>query len=135
MDDNPFELGIGARMQAHADDPSSHFALLQTLRRFGILDDQMIAHYVKEKPIAKQHVIALSGLTAIAVGIMTEEAEVSDAQEMLEELGLGTIPEAVKRAEQALDYLGFTFTDEETAKIRAMFDAFKDLEAEEERET
>lgn len=136
MSDNPFELGIADRMMAHADDPANHFALIKTLQKFGILNDQMVSHYTIERPVAKQHVIALSGLTAIAVGLLSDDASILDAQEMLAEMGLGTIPEALKKAEEALDYL--YFTDEEKAKMRAMFDAFRDLEeadAQGERET
>jgi hypothetical protein len=125
MSDNPFELGVGDQMQAHADDPANHVALIKTLQKFGILDDQMVAHYTMERPVAKQHVVALSGLTAIAIGLLTDDTNLLDAREMLTEMGLGDIPEALAKAEEALHYL--YFTDEEKTKIRAMFDAFQDL--------
>lgn len=120
-------IDIKSRLYAHTDDASNHIALLKTLQHFGVIDDTGVAHYLMERKIAKQHVVALAGLTAMAVGLMDDGAEPSDIEQMLAEMELGSVPEAVQKASEALGYL--YFTDEERDKLRAMLDAFKDLES------
>lgn len=121
------EITIADQLTAHTDDAANHIALLKTLQHFGILNDQMVAHYTIERPIAKQHVVALAGLVAMAVGLMDDGAEPDDIKQMLTELGMGSVSEALKKAEDSLEYL--YFTGEEKGKLRAMLDAFRDLES------
>lgn len=120
-------IDIKSHLYAHTDDAANHIALLKTLQHFGVIDDAAISHYLTERKISKQHVVALAGLTAMAVGLMDDGADPSDIAQMLAEMELGSVPEAVEKAEEALSYL--YFNEEERDKIRAMLDAFRDLES------